>query len=193
MSCLYHSNGITCKTCVNVSIFIQFCNSWISCLQENPVPGEKLLCRRKVGNSHGALSVAVLKEIGGENTIIEHVPRRISAVCNVFIRRGGRILCIVDGGRRYSADLPQGGLQVPCKLVFCTGKEELCKKTEKMICDALSGTTFSVNRATHKIPVLSRIVEDQSSNQPTGMSKSECSTSVVALGHEVTNTFKVEH
>ena len=157
------------------------------------VPGEELFCRREVGNSHDALSVAVLKEIGRENTIIGHVPQRISALCNIFIRRGGSILCIVDGSRRYSADLPQGRLEVPCKLVFCTGKEELCKKTEKMICDALCGTTFSLDRATHEIPVLSRVVEDQSSNQPTGMSKSECSTSVVALGHEVTNTSKVEH
>ena len=160
---------------------------------ENPVTGEELLCRREVGNSHDALSVAVLKEIGGENTIIGHVPRRISGLCNIFIRRGGSILCIVDGGRRYSADLPQGGLEVPCKLVFRIEKEELCKKTEKMICDALSGTTFSLDTVTHKVPVLSRVVEDWSSNQPNGMSKSECSTSVVALGHEVTNTPKVDH
>ena len=52
---------------------------------ENPVPGEELLCQREVGNSHDALSVAVLKEIDGENTIIGHIPRKISALCNVFI------------------------------------------------------------------------------------------------------------
>jgi hypothetical protein len=28
------------------------------------------------------------------------------------------ILCTVTGSRRYSKDLPQGGLEVPCKLEF---------------------------------------------------------------------------
>jgi len=37
------------------------------------LPGEELLCRHEVGNSHDALSVAVLKEIVGKNTIIEVV------------------------------------------------------------------------------------------------------------------------
>ena len=100
---------------------------------------------------------------------------------------------MVDGGRRYSTDLSQGGLEVPCKLFFCIATEEFCKKTEKMICDALSGTTFSLDKATHKVLVLFRVVEDQSSNQPTNMGKSECPTSVVALTHEVTNVPKVKH
>ena len=40
-----------------------------------------------------------------------------------------------------------------------------------MICNALSGTTFSLHRATHKVPVLPRAVEDQSSNQPVNTGK----------------------
>ena len=36
---------------------------------ENPVPGEELLCQCEVGNSHNALSVAVLKEIGGKTQL----------------------------------------------------------------------------------------------------------------------------
>ena len=53
---------------------------------ENPVPGKELLCQCEVGNSHTVLSVAVLKEIDRENTIIGHVSRKISALCNVFIQ-----------------------------------------------------------------------------------------------------------
>ena len=82
---------------------------------ENLVPGEELLCQREVGNSHNVLFVAVLKEIGRENTVIGHVPRKISALCNIFIHQGGSNLCMVDSGRRYSADLPQGRLKVSCK------------------------------------------------------------------------------
>ena len=120
---------------------------------ENPTPGEELYCRRKVGNSHDPLSVAVIKRIDGEDTIVGHVPRRISALCNSFIRRGGTIQCIVDGSRRYSADLPQGGLEVPCKLLFSISTEEFCKKTETMVCAALSNTTFSLDSSTSKVHI----------------------------------------
>ena len=54
---------------------------------ENPAaPGEELRCRRKVGNSHDPLSVAVIKQIDGKDTIVGHVLRRISALCNSLIR-----------------------------------------------------------------------------------------------------------
>ena len=53
---------------------------------ENPAPGEELRCRREVGNSHDPLSVAIIKQIDGEDTIVGQVPRRISALCNAFIR-----------------------------------------------------------------------------------------------------------
>lgn len=38
--------------------------------------------------------------------------------------------CIVTGGRRYSADLPQGGLEIPCKLHF-EGKSKEITKVKK--------------------------------------------------------------
>ena len=84
----------------------------------NPIDKERLTCEREVGNSNDPLSVAVKKLMDGNNTIVGHIPRRISPLCSVFIRRGGSITCIVDGPRRYSADLPQGGLELPCKLLF---------------------------------------------------------------------------
>ena len=52
---------------------------------------------------------------------VGHVPRRISSVCSMFLRRGGSIHCRVTAYRRYSADLTQGGLEIPCLLTF-TGK-----------------------------------------------------------------------
>jgi len=84
----------------------------------NPVDEEELTCEREVGNSHDPLAVAVKKLIDGNNTIVGHVPRHISPLCSVFIRRGGSITCVVNGPRQYSSDLPQGGLELPCKLHF---------------------------------------------------------------------------
>ena len=77
---------------------------------ESPTIGEELFCEREIGNPKDPLAVAVMKLIGGENTIIGHIPRIISALCSLFIRRGGILKCSVDGSERYSADLPQGGM-----------------------------------------------------------------------------------
>ena len=39
------------------------------------------------------------------------IPKQNSAKpCALFLRRGGSVYCTVTGGRRYSSDLPQGGL-----------------------------------------------------------------------------------
>ena len=42
---------------------------------------------------------------------MDHAPRKISSVCNLFLRRGGVTHCIVTGRRQYSADLVKGKLE----------------------------------------------------------------------------------
>ena len=44
-----------------------------------------------------------------------------------FLRRGGTIDCVVTGTQRYSADLPQGGLEIPCKLLFTAKARKIDK------------------------------------------------------------------
>ena len=48
--------------------------------------------------------------------IVGHVPRFISSICCMFLHKGGAISCVVTGSRRYSADLPQRGLEVPSNI-----------------------------------------------------------------------------
>ena len=51
--------------------------------------------------------------------VIGHVTQKISAVCSIFIQRGGSLTCIIiNSHRQHPADLPQSGLQIPCKLEF---------------------------------------------------------------------------
>ena len=76
--------------------------------------GEELECVKERRNEKDRYAVAVVKN----DTIIGHLPRKISKVCSLFLRRGGNICCIVTGRRRFSADLPQGGLEIPCTLMF---------------------------------------------------------------------------
>ena len=75
-------------------------------------------------NIHDLSAVAIRKD----GSVVGHVPRALSAVCSSFIRRGGLILCRVSGSRRYSADLPQGGLEVPCVLTFRTSNAKDVEK-----------------------------------------------------------------
>lgn len=50
--------------------------------------------------------------------------------------------CQVTGPRRFSADLPQGGLEVPCSLLFIGVEKEIQKV--KRLTDAASDVTMTV-------------------------------------------------
>ena len=50
----------------------------------------------------------------------------------------GFIKCTVTGHRCYSSDLPQGGLEVPCKLTFITKTFKEGSKTKKLLESTLS-------------------------------------------------------
>ena len=104
---------------------------------EVAINGEVLLCEREVRNIHDTFAVAVKKDGG----IVGHCPQKIFLSCSIFIRWGGSITCQLSASRRYSEDLPQGGLEVPCILIFQTPKTqppEMLEKTERLISAALS-------------------------------------------------------
>ena len=99
----------------------------------NPVIGEELHCQREMSNEKDRYAVAVKKA----RLVVGHLPKRkISRICSLFLRRGGIITCIITGTRRYSSDLEQGGLEIPCVLIFKATTIEmkklktLLKKTE---------------------------------------------------------------
>ena len=91
------------------------------------VVGERLECQRERDNPSDAYAVAVKK--GG--AVVGHLPRKLSRLCALFIRRGGSISCSPTGRRRYSSDLPQGGLEIPC-LLFFEGDSKEIKKLVKL-------------------------------------------------------------
>ena len=53
-----------------------------------------------------------------------------------FLRRGGTISCRVTGHRRYSADLAQGGMEIPCTLTFQAGIAQYLDKIKKSLIQA---------------------------------------------------------
>ena len=69
---------------------------------------------------------------------VGHIPRRLSAICSLFIRQGGAINCRVNGHRRYPADLPQGGLEIPRILTFVVNNHKEDKKAQQLLGDTVS-------------------------------------------------------
>lgn len=97
------------------------------------IPANKMLsCIRETTN----LFVVAVKKDG---IVIGHVPRKIATICS---RQCGIISCEIVGAQRYSSDLLQGGLEVPCQLVFegnvgDIGKVSIlldCKEDDKNMC-----------------------------------------------------------
>ena len=90
--------------------------------------GEALTCTREADNFHDQFAVVIMKG----SDVVGHVPKKISMICSLFLR-SGTITCEVSGSRQYSADLHQGGLEVPCKLRFACCDQELLTKTHKLL------------------------------------------------------------
>ena len=42
-------------------------------------------------------------------------------------------MCVVTGARQYSMDLPQGGLEIPCRYIFKTNNQAESNKTRKLL------------------------------------------------------------
>ena len=97
----------------------------------NPFIGEELQCKMEHGNIHDIYAVAVTRE----DIVVGHLPRHISTPCHLFLRKGGSILCTVTGVRQFSADLVQGGLEIPCRLVF-QGSSQDVDKMKNVLQDA---------------------------------------------------------
>ena len=97
-------------------------NDWI------PVLGEVLQCSHKVGNAHDLYAVKVMKAGTRPGIMVGHLLKKTSSTCSLFIRKGGTIDCeVTDPNRKYSRDLPQSGLEIPCVLTL-RGTKDLVDK-----------------------------------------------------------------
>ena len=82
-----------------------------SCCFWNAVVGEELPCQREPTNTVDRYAVAVLSS----GRVVAHLLKKISRICSLFLENIGDIHCItctVHSNHRYSAELPQGGLEI---------------------------------------------------------------------------------
>ena len=89
--------------------------------------GEVLQCGRERSNLRDPFAVALVKN----GTIVEHMPKKLSALSSVFLCSGS-IECQLTGSKKFLRDLPQGGLEIPCKYIF-RGKSIEIKKVSHVI------------------------------------------------------------
>ena len=68
-----------------------------------------------------------------------HVPRKISSVCSFFLQRNGVINISTTETRRFSADLPQRGLEILYLIIF-KGPGKEVQKVRKLVTAALLTT-----------------------------------------------------
>ena len=58
----------------------------------------------------------------------------MSRLCWLFLKKPNTaIKCFMTGSRRYSSDLVQGGLEVPCKFLFTGGTPEQIVKVSCLL------------------------------------------------------------
>ena len=55
-----------------------------------------------------------------------------SCACSLFLQSGGLLVCEVSGDRRYSRDMPQRGMEIPCVYTF-SGAPDLVHKTMQQL------------------------------------------------------------
>ena len=96
-----------------------------------------LKCTRESGNVFDPYAVAVVNSRG---TTLGHVPCSVSAVLSmVLLRNNTDSTCNVIGNPRYSADLPQRRLELPCHYTF-SGTYAKIQKASKLLQEAPSST-----------------------------------------------------
>jgi len=122
---------------------------------ESPSPADHLFCQREIRNPHDTYAVAIKGSVTGDGTVatVGHVPRKISAICSIFIRRAGSITCVGNGTRHYSSDLPQGGLEIPCVLKFTAKIQSEAAKTESLLVSALNVTSTGISEEMQTVPL----------------------------------------
>ena len=85
--------------------------------------GEELSCKREPNNMRDSYTVAVVKD----DSIVGHVPKKISRVSWSFLRKGGMHACTVTERRCYSSDLSRSGMEIPSTLQFTRTEKEIAK------------------------------------------------------------------
>ena len=71
------------------------------------------------------------------NQTVGHVPNFLSKLTFFFLKHGGTLTVKVTGERRYSFDLPQGGMEIPAEFIYKSEKKELSDQMKENTLDEI--------------------------------------------------------
>ena len=134
----------------------------------NAATGQILPCQRERGNVHNPYAVAVVER----GVTVGHVPHAISSVCSLFLGKNGTIMCEVIGSRHY---LPQGGIDIPCKLIF-RSEAKLIFKVQKLLQEAVDSGLLALSSTHFFYFLLAATIEQEGitfARQPSGLGRLE--------------------
>ena len=60
-----------------------------------------------------------------KDVTVGHIPKFLSKITYFYLKHGGDLLVEIIGKRKYSRDLPQGGMELPALYVFKTTNLEM--------------------------------------------------------------------
>ena len=75
--------------------------------------------------------------ICSDGQTVGHVPKLLSKLTYFFIKNGGGLSVKVTGERRYSHDLPKGGMEIPASFIFKTENADLFNQMREMTLEKL--------------------------------------------------------
>ena len=128
--------------------------------------------------------MAIIKD----DSVVGHVPRKISTACSLFLRSGGSITCEITGGRKYSHDLPQGGMEILCILEF-TGELVKIEKVKQLFKEAPVGKAEEVKDSNTSDGVDSTITSHSDSEGGPPMKKQK----IICLSKELVDGETIEN
>jgi len=106
-----------------------------------------------------------------------YLERYLRCVHALFLCKGGTIQCQVTERRHFSADLPQGGMEIPCMLTFMGDPKEVAK-VRKLL---------TLNKATAVVQKNPVDLDSEEIQQPRKKVKVECidmEEVIVSDGHD---------
>ena len=98
-----------------------------------PPIGGKCICRRDPYNEYDRFAVDVISNFSK----VGSVPRKFSELISTFLKlKDATLCCEVTGEEFVSRDLPQGGIELPCKYIFSGQRRDilLFKKNMEGMC-----------------------------------------------------------
>ena len=144
-----------------------------------PALDKTLECEQQTGNPHDRYAVSTIRQ----GAIVGHVPKKISRLCSLFLGRGGSITATITGVRQRSYDLPQGGLEIPCKLFF-RGSEKLVGTVQQFVCELqLDQLDDILNQGGSDNKGIAQVTEREASGQDTSSEETIPPAKVDLLPH----------